>query len=115
MNLSVIAERIEYIPLERTDQATLGHVYDFEITDDYFFIDFEKDLFRFGSDGKFLTYFISSGNCLYSIIDGEEFARYYRNASETAGNATKYLRQMAPILDAIDEFSNPVVMKVYLK
>ncbi len=60
MNLSVIAERIEYIPLERTDQAILGHIYDFEITDDYFFIDFEKDLFRFGSDGKFLNilYFI---------------------------------------------------------
>ncbi|MFZ2339507.1 MAG: 6-bladed beta-propeller [Bacteroidales bacterium] len=366
MNLSVIAERIEYIPLERTDQAILGHVYDFEITDDYFFIDFEKDLFRFGSDGKFLNriytkgrgpaevqpvcsaiskedslvyvcswdrtlktfdfngnyvtsitrpinpeeslppwrigcfnntlfvsvaqgpwvkyiyscydirkdtlyvlyknireykddqserspaiipydyhyqineasilfkekfsdtifsanrefevtpryiidftndkltwevwrdnamfdisggppagywmqsfcetnrflflmlvshkgpqvlvtcdkntgaiemntlrefkraytrvylkndvdnlipfapvnengYFISSGNCLYSIIDGEEFARYYRNASGTAKNATKYLRQMAPVLDAIDEFSNPVIMKVYLR
>ncbi|HRW27679.1 MAG TPA: hypothetical protein P5197_09405, partial [Bacteroidales bacterium] len=34
MNLSEIATRIEYIPLERTDQSILGHVYDFEITDD---------------------------------------------------------------------------------
>ncbi len=55
MNLSEIATRIEYIPLERTDQSLIGHVYDFEITDDCFFIDFEKDLFRYGSDGKFLN------------------------------------------------------------
>ncbi len=60
-------------------------------------------------------YFIASGNCMYCIIDGGEFSRYYRNASETTRNATKYLRQMAPILDTIDEFSNPVIMKVYLK
>ncbi len=60
-------------------------------------------------------YFISSGNCIYSIIDGDEFSRYYRNASEETRNATKYLRQMAPILDTIDEFSNPVIMKVSLK
>ena len=60
-------------------------------------------------------YFISSGNCMYSIIDGDEFSRFYRNASEATRNDTKYLRQMAPILDTIDEFSNPVIMKVYLK
>ena len=46
MNLSEIATRIEYIPLERNDQALIGHVYDFEITDDCIFVDFEKDLFR---------------------------------------------------------------------
>ena len=36
MNLSEIATRIEYIPLERTDQSLIGHVYVFEITDDCF-------------------------------------------------------------------------------
>lgn len=60
-------------------------------------------------------YFISSGNCMYSIVDGDEFSRYYRNPSEATRNDTKYLRQMAPILDTIDEFSNPVIMKVSLK
>ena len=53
MNLSEITTRIEYIPLERTDQSLIGHVYNFEITDDCIFIDFEKDLFRYDSDGNF--------------------------------------------------------------
>lgn len=61
MNLSVIAERIEYIPLERTDQALIGHIYEFEATDDFFFIDFEMDLFRYGSDGKFLNRIYTKG------------------------------------------------------
>jgi hypothetical protein len=60
-------------------------------------------------------YFISFGNCLYSILDAEEFSRYYRTASETTRNATKSLREMGPIFNKIDEFSNPVIMKVYLK
>jgi hypothetical protein len=60
-------------------------------------------------------YFISFGNCLYSVIEGGEFTGFYRTASETTKNATKSLRGMAPIFNKIDEFSNPVIMKVYLK
>ena len=36
MNLSEITTRIEYIPLQITDQSFIGHVYVFEITDDCF-------------------------------------------------------------------------------
>jgi hypothetical protein len=53
--------------------------------------------------------------CLYSVVEAKEFSDAYCKASEKTKNATRYLREMAPIFDEIDEFSNPVIVKVYLK
>ena len=53
--------------------------------------------------------------CLYSIIEAKEFAKNYKKASETSIKSTKSIRNMSPLLDRIDEFSNPIIMKVYLK
>jgi hypothetical protein len=54
-------------------------------------------------------------NCLYSIIEAKNFIGAYRLASERAKKSTKYLKTMAPVFNSITEFSNPVIMKVYLK
>jgi hypothetical protein len=54
-------------------------------------------------------------NCLFSLIESKEFAKAYKSVSVKTKRATKYLRDMAPIFDKIDEFSNPVLIKVYLK
>lgn len=56
-----------------------------------------------------------SKGCLYSIIEANDFVMAYRKASEKTKSATKYLREMAPTFNKINEFSNPVIMKVYLK
>jgi len=54
-------------------------------------------------------------NCLYSIIESKDFAKAYTSVSVKSKRATKYLRDMAPVFGKIDEFSNPVIMKVHLK
>ena len=59
--------------------------------------------------------FYYNDGCLFSVVEAKEFSEAYRKASDKTKNATRYLRNMAPILDEIDEFSNPVIMKVYLK
>lgn len=53
--------------------------------------------------------------CLYSIIEAKEFVMRYKNASEASKRGTKYLRNISNVLERIDEFSNPIIMKVYLK
>jgi len=53
--------------------------------------------------------------CLYSIIESKDFAKAYKSVSVKSKRATKYLRDMAPVFGKIDEYSNPVIMKVYLK
>lgn len=54
-------------------------------------------------------------DCLYSVIEAIDFAKAYQSAPEETKNSTKYLRKMAPLLNTINEFSNPIIMKVYLK
>jgi hypothetical protein len=53
--------------------------------------------------------------CLYSILESKDFAEAYKSASKEIKNSTKYLKEMAPVISSITEFSNPVIMKVYLK
>jgi len=53
--------------------------------------------------------------CLYSIIEAKDFLKAYKSASAETRNSTKYLKSMTPVLSTITEFSNPVIMKVYLK
>ncbi len=60
-------------------------------------------------------YMVYKNNCLYSVIEAKEFANAYSKATEKTKKATKYLRGMAPVFKDINEFSNPIIMKVYLK
>jgi hypothetical protein len=60
-------------------------------------------------------YLFYHDNCLYGVIEAMDFAKGYKSATTETKNATDYLRKMAPIFDSITEFSNPVIMKVYLK
>jgi hypothetical protein len=53
--------------------------------------------------------------CLYGIIEAKDFANAYKTASSDYKKETGYLRSMAPVFSTINEFSNPIVMKVYLK
>jgi hypothetical protein len=53
--------------------------------------------------------------CLYSIIEASDFVMAYNKASIKTKSATKYLRDIAPTLNKINAFSNPVIMKIYLK
>ncbi len=53
--------------------------------------------------------------CLYSVIEAKDFADAYNSASAEIRTSSDYLRKMAPMFSKIDEFSNPVIMKVYLK
>lgn len=53
--------------------------------------------------------------CLYSVIEATDFVRIYKSASSEIRSSSKYLRNMAPLFSKITEFSNPIIMKVYLK
>jgi hypothetical protein len=53
--------------------------------------------------------------CLYSVIEASDFAKVYRSTSTEIKSSSKYLKNMAPIFSKITEFSNPIIMKVYLK
>jgi hypothetical protein len=63
------------------------------------------------SQGKIIYY----NECLYSIVDANRFSKAYHSASIKSKNSSEYLIKMAPIFNSIDEFSNPIIMKVYLK
>ena len=54
-------------------------------------------------------------DCLYSVIEANDFVRIYKSASSEIRSSSKYLRNMAPLFSKITEFSNPIIMKVYLK
>lgn len=62
-------------------------------------------------DGKFYYH----DECLYSIIEAKEFVDIYRAVSPEVLNSTDYLRRMKPLFVQMDEFSNPVIMKIHLK
>lgn len=61
--------------------------------------------------GKFFYY----DECLYSVIEAKNFADAYNSASEEIKTSSDYLRKMAPVFSKINEFSNPVIIKVFLK
>lgn len=63
------------------------------------------------SDGNLFYY----NECLYSVVEASEFADAYHKASEKSKRSTKYLRDLSPVLSQVNEFSNPVIMKIYLK
>jgi hypothetical protein len=53
--------------------------------------------------------------CLYSVIEANDFARAYKYASSGIKSSSKYLKNMVPVFSNITEFSNPIIMKVFLK
>lgn len=53
--------------------------------------------------------------CLYAIVEASVFAKAYKSVSTDTKNSTEYLRKMAPVFESINDNSNPVIMKVYLK
>jgi len=60
-------------------------------------------------------YMFHYDNCLYSVLEAKVFFEAYKHAPERYRQASQYLREMAPSLSLVNEFSNPVLMKVYLK
>jgi len=61
MNLSDIAEKVEYIPLQATDSAVLGNIYDFVITKENFFIKNELSILRYDKNGNFINHLFKVG------------------------------------------------------
>jgi hypothetical protein len=55
MNLSEIATKVEYIPLQTTDSALMGYFWDFAITKDYFFIRNELSVLTFDKYGNYVN------------------------------------------------------------
>lgn len=53
--------------------------------------------------------------CLYSVIEANDFAKAYKSTSSEIKSSSRYLKNMAPIYNTITEFSNPIIMKVFLK
>jgi hypothetical protein len=56
-----------------------------------------------------------SGECLYSVLEAKYFSETYGKATEKSKNSSEYLRNMRPVFGSVNEFSNPVIMRVYLK
>lgn len=75
-------------------------------------LDFLADFPVFSKSEGYLFY---SGECLYSVLEATYFSEIYSKATEESKNSSEYLRNMRPVFDSVDEFSNPVIMKVYLK
>ena len=59
-----------------------------------------------------ITYY---DECLYYNIEAIDFVNDYKSASDEIKNSSDYLKKMAPILSSITDFSNTIIMKVYLK
>jgi hypothetical protein len=53
--------------------------------------------------------------CFYSVIEANEFAKYYNTPSANCKSSSKYLKNMIPVYSRINEFSNPIIMKITLK
>jgi len=60
-------------------------------------------------------YLFYHDDCLYCVLEAKEFSDAYGTASEQNKTSTKYLRKMATAFSSVNEFSNPVIMKVHLK
>ncbi len=61
LNISDIAEKIEYIPLQTTDSAVLGSIYDYVVTKENFFIKNELSILRFDKNGNFINHLFKVG------------------------------------------------------
>lgn len=72
------------------------------------------DLLPFSPMNKngYMTY---KNNCLYSVIDAGEFAKVYKKKNLRRGITEGHSKKMNSSLSEIDEFDNPVVLKLYLK
>jgi hypothetical protein len=53
--------------------------------------------------------------CLYAILDAKDFLKSYNSVTPEVQNSSDYLKNMTHVFRTITEFSNPVIMKVYLK
>lgn len=60
----------------------------------------------------YMTY---KNNCLYSVIDAGEFAKVYKIKNLRRGITEGHNKKINPSLNEIDEFDNPVIIKLYLK
>jgi len=75
-------------------------------------LDFLADFPVFSKSEGHIFY---SGECLYSVLEAKYFSETYGKATEESKNSSEYLRNMRPVFGSVNEFSNPVIMKVYLK
>ena len=78
MNLSEIADKVEYIPLQTTDSSLMGYFWNFAITKDYFFIVNELSVLTFDKYGKYI-------NSLFRIGSGPGEAHAYCIAVDEDG------------------------------
>lgn len=78
MNLSEIARKVEYIPLQTTDSSLLGYFRKFAITEDYFFIVNDLSVLIFDDEGNYI-------NRLFSIGSGPGEAAAYCIAVDERG------------------------------
>ncbi|MBN1790741.1 MAG: 6-bladed beta-propeller [Bacteroidales bacterium] len=61
MNLSEIAEKVEYIPLETSDSSLLRDIYNLGVTNEYYFIKNDWDILKYDKNGKFVNTLSRSG------------------------------------------------------
>jgi len=78
MNLSEIARKVEYIPLQTTDSSLMGYFWKFAITEDYFFIVNDLSVLIFDEKGNYI-------NRLFTIGSGPGEAAAYCIAVDEHG------------------------------
>jgi hypothetical protein len=62
INLSHIADKIEYIPLQTTDSSVIGSSPDFKVTGDMIFIREQNCILEFTKEGQFIRRLFTVGN-----------------------------------------------------
>lgn len=101
---------------KRTGAEIVTSNKDYKTQDQQVFMKNDLDhLVAFPPMSKRAGLFFYSDECLYSVIEAKDFADAYNSASVEITSSSDYLRKMAPVFSKIDEFSNPVIMKVFLK
>ena len=114
--LGSFIDDIVFVIQNKRDNSTkmiLDRISKFAYSNAYFKNDLDGivDFNPLNSQGKFIYY----NECLYSIVDAKRFNKAYQSASNKSKNSSEYLIKMAPAFKSIDEFSNQIIMKVYLK
>lgn len=61
IKLSEIADKVEYLPLQINESVLLGYIYDFKVTSSFIFVENGLELFRFGTDGRFINKVYNAG------------------------------------------------------
>lgn len=61
------------------------------------------------------AYLFYHENCLYTVIESTDFVKDYKYASQDKKGTTKYLREKISLFNSVNEFSNPIIIRVYLK